>query len=133
MARYRPIRVGELIQAEMAALLLRELKDPRLHMTTISRVDMSADLRHARVYISRMGSETEQQEAMDGFLHATGFIRNQLGKRLKLRYIPELTFQLDTTIAYGVRISSMLHDLAPPHAPDTPQDNVVYDERHPLC
>jgi ribosome-binding factor A len=122
--------VGELIQAEIAALLLRDLKDPRLHMTTISRVDMSADLRHARVYISRMGSETEQQEAIDGFRHATGFIRNQLGKRLKLRYIPELTFQLDTTIAYGVRISSMLHDLVPS---DTPQDSVVHDERHPLC
>jgi ribosome-binding factor A len=113
MAGYRPIRVGELIQIEIADLLLRQLKDPRLHMATISRVDVSPDLRHAHVYVSRLGSDTEQQAAIDGFVHAAGFIRNQLGKHLKLRYIPELTFQLDTTIAYGVRISSILQDLVP--------------------
>lgn len=118
MASYRPIRVGELIQGEIAELLLRHLKDPRLNMATVSRVDVSPDLRHARVSISRMGNETEQQETIEGFVHATGFIRNQLGKRLKLRYVPDLTFQLDTTIAYGVRISSMLHDLVPTEPTD---------------
>jgi ribosome-binding factor A len=113
MAGYRPIRVGELIQAEIADLLLRQLKDPRLKMATISRVDVSSDLRHAHVYVSRLGSEAEQQAVIDGFGHAAGFIRNQLGKHLKLRYIPELTFQLDTTIAYGVRIATILQDLVP--------------------
>lgn len=119
MARYRPTRVGELLQAEIAQLLLRQLKDPRLSMTTISRVEVSSDLRHACIYISRMGSETDQRAALQGFEHAAGFIRGQLGKHLKLRYAPELTFKLDTTIAYGVRISRMLHDLipAPPREP----------------
>lgn len=113
MTRYRPTRVGELLQAEIAQLLLRQLKDPRLRMATISRVDVSADLRHACVYISRIGSESEQRAAIQGFERAAGFIRSHLGKHLKLRYAPELTFKLDTTIAYGVRISRMLHDLIP--------------------
>jgi len=113
MARYRPTRVAELLQAEIAQLLLRQLKDPRLNMATISRVEVSSDLRHACIYISRIGSETDQLATLQGFEHAAGFIRGQLGKHLKLRYAPELTFKLDTTIAYGVRISRMLHDLIP--------------------
>jgi ribosome-binding factor A len=126
MASYRPIRVGELIQEEIAELLLRHLKDPRLNMATVSRVDVSPDLRHAHVSISRMGNETEQQETIEGFVHATGFIRNQLGKRLKLRYVPELTFQLDTTIAHGVRISGILHDLAPADTTDVTEGNTPH-------
>ena len=119
MTRYRSIRVGELIQAEIAHLLLRQLKDPRLSMVTVSQVEVSSDLRHACVYISRIGSEAEQQAAIQGFERAAGFIRSQLGKHLALRYTPELTFKLDTSIAYGVRISRILHDLipAPPVAP----------------
>ena len=119
MTRYRPTRVAELLQTEIAQLLLRQLKDPRLGMATISRVEVSSDLRHACIYISRIGSETDQRAALQGFEHAAGFIRGQLGKHLKLRYAPELTFRLDTTIAYGVRISRMLHDLipAPPREP----------------
>jgi ribosome-binding factor A len=111
MASYRPARVGELIQAELATLLTRGLKDPRLEMSTVSYVDVTSDLRHARVYISRLGSEAEQDAMLQGFQRAAGFIRGQLGRRLKLRYIPQLTFELDTGIAYGVRISSMLNEL----------------------
>ena len=101
------------MQEEIADLLLRHLKDPRLVLATVSRVEVSPDLRHARVYVSHVGSEAEQQAAMEGFQHAAGFIRSQLGKRLRLRYVPTLDFQLDTSIAYGVRISSLLHQLLP--------------------
>jgi ribosome-binding factor A len=113
MTGFRPRRVAELIQTEIAELLLRHLKDPRLTMATISRVEVSPDLRHARVYVSRVGSAAEQQAAMAGFQHATGFIRGQLGKRLQLRYVPELDFQLDRAIAHGVRVSSLLQALRP--------------------
>ena len=111
MPGFRPIRVGELIQAEIAELLLRHLKDPRLKMSTISHVDVSPDLRHAKLYISHVGGKAEQEAAIEGFNHATGFIRRQLGKRLKLRYVPQLSFQLDTAIAYGVKVSHMLNEL----------------------
>jgi ribosome-binding factor A len=117
MTKYRPIRVAELMQEEIADLLLRHLKDPRLALATVSRVEVSPDLRHARVYVSHVGSEAEQQAAMEGFQHAAGFIRGQLGKRLRLRYVPALEFQLDTSIAYGVRISSLLHKLIPSEPP----------------
>ena len=127
MQNYRPTRVAELLQSEIADLLLRQLKDPRLSMATISRVDVSPDLREARVYVSRVGDENEQKETMEGFTRAVGFIRSQLGKRVKLRHTPSLTFILDTAIADGVRISRLLHDLTsasvtdaeesgPPHA-----------------
>jgi ribosome-binding factor A len=112
MVGYRAIRVAELIQAEIADIILRQMKDPRVTMTIISRVEVSPDLRHARVYISHTGTETEQRAALEGFLHAAGFIRKQLGKRLTLRYIPQLDFKLDTAIAYGVRISHMLNTLS---------------------
>ncbi len=122
MQNYRPTRVGELLQAEIADLLLRQLKDPRLNMATISRVEVSPDLREARVYVSRVGSENDQKETMEGFAHAMGFIRGQLGRRVKLRHTPSLTFVLDTAIADGVRISRLLHDLTSASAADTGQN-----------
>ena len=125
------MRVGELIQQEISNLLVRELKDPRLSMATVSRVDMSPDLRQACVYISRIGSEAEQQATLQGFARAAGFIRGQLGKRLKLRYTPQLTFKLDTAIAYGVRISRILHDLVPTRPLDATEDDTVHVEWHP--
>jgi ribosome-binding factor A len=125
MASYRPARVGELIQAELATLLTRGLKDPRLEMSTVSYVDVTPDLRYARVYISRLGSEAEQDAMLQGFQRAAGFIRGQLGRRLKLRYIPQLTFELDTGIAYGVRISSMLNKLTATSATEEPNAEVT--------
>ena len=129
MTGYRCIRVGELIQAELADLLLRELKDPRLQMATVSRVEVSTDLRHARVYISRVGNEEEQQATLAGFQRAAGFIRTQLGKRLKLRYIPQFAFVLDTTIAYGVRISQILRDLSSPDPVEQSESDTSHAER----
>ncbi|MBM3224693.1 MAG: 30S ribosome-binding factor RbfA [Candidatus Tectomicrobia bacterium] len=126
MTRYRPTRVGELIQAEIAQLLLRQLKDPRLRMVTISHVDVSADLRHACVYISRLGSDAEQQAALAGFERAAGFIRSHLGKHLTLRYSPALTFKLDTTIAYGARISQILHDILPSPPADSAESETLH-------
>ena len=125
MASYRPARVGELIQAELATLLMRGLKDPRLEMSTVSYVEVTPDLRHARVYISRLGSEAEQDAMLQGFQRAAGFIRGQLGRRLKLRYIPQLTFELDTGIAYGVRISSMLNKLTATSATEESEAEVT--------
>jgi len=124
MQNYRATRVAELLQSEIADLLLRHLKDPRLSMVTISRVDVSPDLREARVYVSRVGDENEQKETMEGFARAVGFIRSQLGKRVKLRHTPNLTFKLDTAIADGVRISRLLHDLTSTSATDA-------EEGHP--
>ncbi len=90
-------------------------------MVTVSHVEMSPDLRHGRVYVSRMGKAEEQEDALEGFQRATGFIRKQLGRRLKLRYVPNLEFVIDTGIAYGVRISSILNELLPQEPGDDPE------------
>lgn len=121
MTSYRPARVGELIQAELAEILLKDLKDPRLELTTVSHVQVSPDLRRARVYISRVGKVEEQENALEGFQRAASFIRGRLGKRLKLRHVPKFEFVIDTGIAYGVRISSILSELVPQEKDDNPQ------------
>jgi ribosome-binding factor A len=107
----------------MAKLLLRHLTDPQLTMATISGVEVSPDLQHARVYVSRVGSAAEQQAAIMSLQHATGFMQGHLGKRLHLRSVPELDFQLETAIAHGVSISSLLQALRPRETHDEGEDD----------
>ena len=108
MGKRRQRRVGELIHREISELLEREMSDPRLNSVTITGVEVSPDLRHARVYVSTIGEEIERQEALAGLKHAAGFIRHELGARLRLRYVPELSFHLDKSLERGQRIEELL-------------------------
>jgi ribosome-binding factor A len=114
----RKIQVGGLIQKEISDLLLRKIKDPRLEMVTISGVDISPDLKQARVFFSRFGEPADIQRALEGLKSAAGFIKRELGQRLKLRHVPELEFMHDTSYAYGDRIESLIKGLLPPQDPD---------------
>jgi ribosome-binding factor A len=107
----RSVQVGGLIQQEISDLLLRKLKDPRLELVTITGVDLAPDLKQARIYFSRYGRPEEVRQTMDGLLKAAGFIKRELGVRLKLRYVPELQFIHDTSYEYGDRIESLLKTL----------------------
>ena len=107
----RTVQVGGLIQQEISDLLLRKLKDPRLEMVIITGVDVSPDLKQARVYFSRFGNPEEVRQTADGLVKAAGFIKRELGTRLKLRYVPELQFIHDTSYEYGDRIESLLKTL----------------------
>ncbi len=107
----RSHRVGEQIQKEISALLVKGLKDPRVGFVTITAVEVSGDLRHARIYFTAMGEEKVRQETQRGLTSAIPFLRRELGKRLRLRLVPELTFQFDTSLEYGNRIESLLRDL----------------------
>jgi ribosome-binding factor A len=105
-------RVAELLREEISALMLREMKDPRVRLASISSVSVSADLREARVMVSALGDDKERRDVVTAMRHAEGFVRAQLGERLEsLRSIPHLRFELDESIAYSVRISSMLREL----------------------
>src|ERR1700737_4294366 len=111
-------RVAEQLREEISQLMLREMKDPRVRLASVSSVSMSPDLRQARVMISALGAEDERTAVVAAMRHAEGFVRAQLGSRLEnLRSIPHLRFELDESIAYSVRISSMLreldHDITP--------------------
>ncbi|MBA4393101.1 MAG: 30S ribosome-binding factor RbfA [Desulfobacca sp.] len=113
----RTIQVGGLIQKEISELLLRKIKDPRLEMVTISGVVVTPDLKLARVFFSRFGNSIEVQKALEGLRSAAGFIKRELGQRLKLRHVPELEFMYDTSFDYGDRIESLIKDLFPSKEP----------------
>ena len=108
----RPERVGLLIREEIASLLITGLKDPRIGMATVTHVGMSRDLRQARVYVSIYGDDTVRQSSLDGLAAASGYIRRELGRCLRLRHIPQLTFKLDDSAEYGARMERVFKVIA---------------------
>lgn len=107
----RADRVGDLIRAELADILLRRLKDPRVGFVTIIDVEVSDDLKHAKVFVSLIGDEAEKKKALKGLRSAAHFIRGELGKRMKMRYTPEILFILDESIERGANILDQLRHL----------------------
>jgi len=106
----RTRRVGEQIQRELAELIRTELKDPRLGMVSISAVQVSRDLGHAKVYASVLGSEEQSTESVKVLNHAAGFLRHKLGKLLHMRVIPELHFFLDRSLEEGARLGALINE-----------------------
>jgi ribosome-binding factor A len=106
---HRQEKLGELIAVETSDLLRTRMKDPRIGFASITHVEVSGDLRHAKIFVSVMGSEEEQKDTMKALKHATGFLRHELASRLVLRYMPELVFKLDTSIVQGARILELIN------------------------
>jgi len=111
MATKRTLRVGELIKREIADILCREMKNPKLGFVTVSDVDVTGDLRTAFVRISILGDEKRRQESLRCLKSAAGFIRKELSSRITLRYIPKLQFQLDTSVDHAIHISQLLAEI----------------------
>ncbi len=108
----RADRVGELILAEMSDILLKEVKDPRLHTVTITAVKVTDDLRNAKIYFVEMGKDECGKEIEEGLSRAKGFVRRELGHRLQLRFVPEIIFVHDKSFGYGNRIERLLAEIA---------------------
>lgn len=105
----RADRVGRLIQETLSDILLRQIKDPRLEMTIITKVKMSPDLKNAHVFFSTSGGTRERkQEAHQGFNSAIGYIKRELARELELRYMPRLKFSYDDSFDYGAHIEELL-------------------------
>jgi len=111
MASRRSDRVAALVQSAVSELLLRDTKDPRIGMVTVTGVEMSPDLRHARVFVSALGDEAAHTRMLAGLDSARTFLQAQVGKRLGLRFTPELRFALDPSFESGERIDRLLRDL----------------------
>jgi ribosome-binding factor A len=111
MARYRVGRVGEQIKKEISDLIRTELKDPRIGFITITGVEVTGDLSLARVYLSILGSEEERAGTLQALERAKGFLRSELGRRIRLRQTPELEFRFDSSIDQGQRITELLRKL----------------------
>ena len=112
MTSRRQRQVAELIHRELSQILLFEAKDPRVTDITITDVEVTADLQLARVYFTVIGGEEQAQEALDGLLHAKGYLRSQLAGRLELRLTPDLNFEVDRSAAYAQRIEALLEQIA---------------------
>lgn len=108
---YRQEKLGELIAVELSDLLRTRVKDPRIGFASITHVEVSGDLRHARIFVSVMGNKEEQEDTITALKHAAGFLRHELASRLVLRYMPELVFKLDTSIEKGAHILEMIRQL----------------------
>ncbi len=115
---HRIERVNSLIRQEISELLQRQVKDPRLgNFIAVTAVATSPDMKYARVFISRLGGEQEKQETLSVLASASGFFRKELTKRLRIRRVPELSFQWDDSIERGDRLSRLI-------------DHVTSDENH---
>jgi ribosome-binding factor A len=112
----RTARVGDLIRTELSELFQRELRDPRVRLANVTRVEVSSDFRHADVHVSVLGTEAERDNAIAGLVSARGFLRRELARRLTLRTTPELKFHLDRGAEHSQRISELL--AAPPPEDD---------------
>ena len=110
MVQFRRERLGDQLRVELADLIQREIRDPRIGFVTVTEVRMSPDLTHARAYVSILGDDERTAESFDALQRAGGFLRSQIGRRLKLRHVPELHFVLDETLDTSARIDSLLEE-----------------------
>jgi ribosome-binding factor A len=104
----RADKVGDQMREEISEILLKDLKDPRIGFVTITKVAVSDDLRQAKVYYSVFGGEQEKEDSFQGLESATGYIKRELGRRMRLKYMPEITFLFDDSLEYGAHIEELL-------------------------
>ncbi|MDG4655943.1 30S ribosome-binding factor RbfA [Ectobacillus antri] len=109
--KLRANRVGEQMKKELGEIISRKIKDPRVGFVTVTDVQVSGDLQLAKVYISVLGDDEQRQNTLKGLAKAKGFIRSEIGQRIRLRKTPEITFEFDESIDYGHRIETLLHEI----------------------
>jgi ribosome-binding factor A len=114
----RAEKVAEAIHEIVSQLLIREVKDPRIGFTTVTEVKLSADLHLATIYFTVVGDEMERKSSEQGLNSARGFLRKELGRNLRMRYIPDIIFKYDISADYGRRIDTLLEELKPTETGD---------------
>src|SRR5947208_5605596 len=110
MKRHRLERVAEVVREVAASTILFDLRDPRVKMVTVTRAEVAGDLQHAKVYVSVMGSERQQQLAVHGLQHAAGFVQAKLADRLQTRFTPVLTFVLDKGVKNALEVARLIRE-----------------------
>jgi ribosome-binding factor A len=107
----RANRVGEQMKKELGEIISRKIKDPRIGFVTVTDVQVTGDLQQATVYISVLGDEKQRENTLMGLAKAKGFIRSEIGQRIRLRKTPEILFEFDESIDYGNKIDILLHQI----------------------
>lgn len=108
---HRQEKLGEQIAVEVSDLLRTRIKDPRVGFASITHVEVSGDLRHAKIFVSVMGEPAEKKSTIEALHHATGFLRHELAARLTVRFMPEIVFKLDNSIEQGSHILGLIRQL----------------------
>ena len=108
----RTRQVGEFLREELTDIIRREVKDPRIGFMSVTRVDVTPDLRNAAVYISVLGTDEEREETLKALRSASGFIRHHLKPRLRMRQIPELEFRDDRSMEHAEQIARTLREIS---------------------
>ncbi|GIW23078.1 MAG: ribosome-binding factor A [Candidatus Sericytochromatia bacterium] len=110
---YRNIRVAEAIKREISDLLLREIKDSRIknNFVSVTNVEVTNDLRHAKLYFSIIGNRNSKEEVIKGLESAKGFIRTKIGERINLRFVPDIQIKLDESLEKGAKLISLIDSL----------------------
>ena len=111
MPSRRQKQVAELLHQEISQLIQYRTQDPRLGFVTVTGVEVSPDLRNARVYVTVLGDDVDAQSTLEGLASAARYFRHELGQSLSLRYVPNLTFMLDTSLEYGLHIDNLLDSI----------------------
>ena len=125
----RPDRVAEAIREEIANFLASDAKDPRLQgLVTVTGVDVTRDLRHARVYVSVLGSDAERAATYEGLDSVAAHLRSRIGRALRLRLAPEISFKEDQSVAHAARIESLLASLGDAPAAHPPPADAAEDD-----
>lgn len=124
----RSERIREEFKRETSDIL-RKMKDPRIGFVSVTDVELSRDLRHAKIFVSIYGDEEEKQTTLAALTHAQGFVRTELGQRIRLRYTPEITFRLDDSIERGDRINRLLREITDDATAEAPAGEGDDDER----
>lgn len=127
MTARRLLKAAEAIREVVSMAILTELRDPRIANVTVTHVEMSPDMRAARVHVSVMGSDSAQQLCMHGLASAAGYLQSRVGKRIDARYTPRLSFVLDMGIKRSIEISRILREVLPA-ATETPADEEQANE-----
>ncbi|QPC81568.1 30S ribosome-binding factor RbfA [Phototrophicus methaneseepsis] len=118
----------ERIKTILSELLLREIEDPRLQQVTITDVKLDNEISYANIYVNALGDENRRQEVMAGLERAKGFLRRELGKRIRVRSVPALIFHWDATLEYGERINRLIDSLDIPPETEDDRDEFEPDE-----
>lgn len=110
--------------------ILADLQDPRVHDVTVTFVEVSSDLRHAKVHVSVMGDETRQKLSLRGLQSAAGFLQAKIAEKIEMRYTPRLTFELDQGVKKSIAVAKILHEVLPPEKPadDEPSESEPPDD-----
>lgn len=111
MTSHRANKVAEEIKKEITQMLRDEIKDPRIGFITVTGVEVTPDIRYAKVFISVYGNDETRVQSLEALEKGKGFVRSELGKRMSLRYTPEISFKFDSSIEYGAKIMKLLAEV----------------------